>query len=514
MSLVFITGSCTDEEEVSNDIESLFQTLSSRYDLGISDAAHRGIDEFYFLAPTIVEEPAYYGNFHPNLKPVVEISNDFEFQKIHASFTMDDGSFEKIKVDKDKGQYSVNWDSGESGAKSGGIYRLRVRVGKKVLGSLDVAIVPNKDVKVRKKLIPLVENEVMKVVFRIEDKICPARIEVTPDEATVMIGGTRQFQAIVYNYYDEVLEDQIIQWEIEDTDIASVDENGLVTGLMFGVTNVIAKVGDVKVMVPLFVQEGDDAPRPGRDVVVFNDVNHLDNTGLNDPNNVLLVRNLVNYTTIGDRAEGSKVLFDCGRTSGYAAACSEVGTHSDLHELIISYGFDLEFINSSLDPLTDIPDDVKILFLWLPKVQYTVEEINEMKDFAEEGGRIIFIGEWDGFYTNVGLNVENQFLINMGAFMRNVGNAVNCGYNLLPQESLREHPITRDMTGITIACASVIELGPNDYALFYDLSNTLVLGGVAQIDTNPITELATSRMQYDENARLQLELDPTKTTGY
>jgi hypothetical protein len=42
---------------------------------------------------------------------------------------------------------------------------------------------------------------------------------------------------------------------------------------------------------------------------------------------------------------------------------------------------------------------------------------------------------------------------------------------------------------LTIACASVIEPGDGDFALFYDTTNTLVLGGVAKIDTTPITEL-------------------------
>jgi hypothetical protein len=258
------------------------------------------------------------------------------------------------------------------------------------------------------------------------------------------------------------------------------------------------------------------APRPGRDVVVFNDVNHLDNNGLNNPNNRLLVRNLIEYETIGNRANGKTVWMDCGRNSGYSQACQGNSTHTALHQFIQNSGYSLTFINSTNTPLTNIDPDVKILFLWLPKVQFSVAEINAMKDFANEGGRIIFIGEWDGFYTNVGLAVENQFLVNMGAVMRNVGNAVDCGYNTLPFASLRPHPITRDMTDITIACASVIQLGPNDFALFYNSTNSLVLGGVAQIDTNPITELQNARVAPSDQSRLRIlgELDPRKTTGF
>ncbi|MCL6260441.1 Ig-like domain-containing protein [Aquiflexum sp. TKW24L] len=520
LSVLFVTASCSEsmfnDDDINNDISLLSQSLSSNFGkIGISDAANGGnVDEFYFLSQTIGKQPKFNGKFNPNLSPIVEISDDFEFKTILESFTRDGSGSNKISVNIAEEHYSANWDTSKSKASKGKIYRVRVRVGEKVLGFVDVAIVSKETKKLDNNIIPLVENQNLRIVYRLEDKTCPARIEITPKEATILVGGEQKFEAKVYNFYGELLENLKVEWFVSEDDVASVDQNGLAKGKKFGLTKVSAKSFDVTGSADLFVQES-LAPRPGRDVVVFNDVNHIDNTSLNNPNNILLVRNLINYTTIGERANGTRVLFDCGRNSGYPRACQTSDSHSRLHQEIRSYGFDLDFINSSNTPLTNIPSDVKILFLWLPKVQFSVDEINAMKAFAEEGGRIIFIGEWDGFYTNVGLAVENQFLINMGAFMRNVGNAVDCGYTIIPASSLRPHPIMRDMTNVTIACASVIELGPNDFALYYNVANNFVLAGVAQIDTAPITELKTSRLDPGFlNARRNAELDPKKSTGY
>jgi hypothetical protein len=51
---------------------------------------------------------------------------------------------------------------------------------------------------------------------------------------------------------------------------------------------------------------------------------------------------------------------------------------------------------------------------------------------------------------------------------------------------LRPSQLTQGLEQLTIACASVIELGPNDYAIFYDTTNTQVLAGVASINVTPL----------------------------
>ena len=227
---------------------------------------------------------------------------------------------------------------------------------------------------------------------------------------------------------------------------------------------------------------------PGRDVVVFNDANMFDDNAMEDPDNVRFVQNLVNYTTTGSRNDGNVVWIDRGRSAAcYANGECDADGWSIMEDVISGAGLTVDPVLSSSGSLTDIPSDVKVIFLVMPTVQYTVAEINALKAFAAEGGRIIFVGEHSNFYLNI--DVQNQFLLNMGAVLHNTGGYVDCGYTVIPQSSNRDHPIMEGITDLTIACASVIEPGPNDYPLFYDTTNTKVLAGVAKIDTTPITSL-------------------------
>ncbi|MDX1719244.1 MAG: hypothetical protein R3353_03735, partial [Salegentibacter mishustinae] len=248
---------------------------------------------------------------------------------------------------------------------------------------------------------------------------------------------------------------------------------------------------------------------PGRDVVVLNDVNIFDNGAMEDSDNVQFVKNLINFTTTGERNDGTTFMFDFGRNS----SCNLCVPWSTMRDLIQTEGFTISDISSSSGTLTNIPEEVKIIMLVTPNVQYTVEEINTLKQFASEGGRIIFMGEHEGFYGASGIAIENQFLISMGAVLTNTGGQVDCGYTVLPSTSNRDHPIMADIDDLTIACASVIEPGEGDFPLFYDSTNELVLGGVAKIDTAPITELAQVERSKIRHSNTKLP-NPSSSTGY
>ena len=153
-----------------------------------------------------------------------------------------------------------------------------------------------------------------------------------------------------------------------------------------------------------------------------------------------------------------------------------------------------------------------MIFLWNPTETFTPPEINALKAFAEEGGRVVFIGEWQGYYDAITL--ENDFLAKMGAVMTNTGQAVDCGYNTLPQASLRPHQITQGMTNVTIACSSVLIPGPNDYPLYYDSTNTMVLSAVATIDTTPIPLNFVAPSQMAPQTLTLPALNPRSATGY
>jgi hypothetical protein len=74
----------------------------------------------------------------------------------------------------------------------------------------------------------------------------------------------------------------------------------------------------------------------------------------------------------------------------------------------------------------------------------------------------------------------------MGAQLTNIGADWDCGYVTIPSGSIRSHQVTTGVNSVRIACASEMQLGPNDAPLFYDTSNTHLLAGVAKIDFTPL----------------------------
>jgi hypothetical protein len=236
-------------------------------------------------------------------------------------------------------------------------------------------------------------------------------------------------------------------------------------------------------------------PPAGQDVVVLNDINPFDlgAMGFAGTDNHDFVRNLVTFTSDGPRNSGTVVMWDRGR----AAACGPSPNGNDecnntnmatTRTVIAGEGFTFLDVMSTSGTLTDLPGNVKSIWLWTPRTPYTNAEINALKAFASEGGRIVFIGEWDAYYGAQGIATQNDFLEKMGAVMRNTGGAVNCGYTTLPSGSLvAGHQVMTGLSSLRIACASVIEPGPQDFLLFYDTSVTQVLAGVARIDTTPIS---------------------------
>lgn len=252
---------------------------------------------------------------------------------------------------------------------------------------------------------------------------------------------------------------------------------------------------------------------PGRDVVVFNDINIFDNDAMADLDNVRLVQNLVTYTTSGSRNNGDVVMMDRGRDARCFSntECNNNGW-STMRDVITDEGYTISDVFSTAGSLTNIPSNVKVVFLVMPTKAYTVEEINTFKSFAAQGGRIIIMGEHSFFYLHI--DVQNQFLLNMGAVLHNTGGALDCNYTTIPNTSNRVHPIMEGIDELTIACASVIEPGPNDFPLFYDTTNTHVLAGVAKIDSTPISELKSQIDSKRGQSPTEEIPNPSSSTGF
>ena len=69
----------------------------------------------------------------------------------------------------------------------------------------------------------------------------------------VGIGGTYDYAASVTDQSGQIIYGQIITWSTENAAIATIDPNGLATGVSEGETTVMASVGEASHSVPLEV---------------------------------------------------------------------------------------------------------------------------------------------------------------------------------------------------------------------------------------------------------------------
>ena len=271
----------------------------------------------------------------------------------------------------------------------------------------------------------------------------------------------------------------------------------------------MASVVGVSELEVTFTATGQPQPTPGRDVVVFNDINVFDETAMLDDNNKLLVRNLVDFTATGPRANGTIVWTDNGRSS----SCSFCNRNSffTMFDEIDSLGLTVVEMPSTSGSITDIPSDVKAIFFWNLQEEFTVDEINVLKAFAEEGGRIIYIGEHEGFLGAQGIVVENQFLLDMGAVMTNTGGFIDCGRVVAQAVQLREHQVTTGLDSLQMGCASEIVPGEQDFVFLFDMTNTVAIAGVAKVDITPLPA-PTAAVREARRQRFVAEVDRLRQT--
>jgi hypothetical protein len=208
----------------------------------ISDGAHGGNPHFFFLPP-MVPNPSFSGTFDAALSPLVEICETPACLAMHVTFTMTTGpGSETIRVSPTDGHYIVNWHTNHTGAVVGNTYRIRVRVGDLVLGFADIQIASNgqqaRNV-TNNQTIGLVGGRTLPIKFRIETGVV-ARIEVSPSQATIGVGGDQQFTATLYNLHNQVIPDGTVVWSSSDNGIASLDQTGLATGHAVGSVTITA----------------------------------------------------------------------------------------------------------------------------------------------------------------------------------------------------------------------------------------------------------------------------------
>jgi len=248
-------------------------------------------------------------------------------------------------------------------------------------------------------------------------------------------------------------------------------------------------------------------PTAGEDVIVVNDLNFFRQGVQGNASNQRFIRNIVNYTADGFRAQtGTVVQWDDGHNDSCNNGCKAASFPAVVTQ-IEAQGYTIRQTESAVGGLATIQNDVKVLFLIMPTIAYTVDEINAFKQFAAEGGRIVFMGEHSGFYPE--LAIENQFLEDMGAEMTNIGAQHSCGILTFDQTHISSHQTTTGMTDYTMGCASEVVPGPNDFTLFmaergFNGGGAFVpIGGVAKIDTTPLPAGAPARIVSPGESRME-----------
>lgn len=318
-------------------------------------------------------------------------------------------------------------------------------------------------------------------------------IVISPTPNT-MLSGNAVFRGIISGFSEIVRFDVVINQEDPIDFINAIDGDEYA----FTLSSVELEEGNNKVTIFVEDSKGDIstilhniifdssvAPTESGDIVVINDVNIFNDSQIISGDNIQFVKNLVSFGSNGLlRSTATNIVFDRGRISTCAGRgdCDDIDLFK-MRETIINSGFSITNSNSSSGSLNNIDSQTKVIFFWNPEQVFTVVEINTLKQFAKEGGRIIMIGEHDRYYRT-GIPIQNKFLKDIGVVMRNIGGLILSGRNSISVNPENEHQVLESIQTIFMAAASEMELGPNDFPLLTDPVSGAVIAAVAKVNIN------------------------------
>lgn len=311
-----------------------------------------------------------------------------------------------------------------------------------------------------------------------------AAVAVTPSIDTLKtVGAQVQMSAAAYHADSTTADGVPFTWASSDTTVATVDSTGLVTAVASGTAYIMAYGENVQSNAAAITVSLLGGPNAGGDVVVFNDADMFQNSAFRaDSGNDILVKNLVSYTASGTNASGTAVWIDFGHNSVCIFACSSVDSTAAVIERA---GYTVSFKSTRQGSLTSIPSSVKVIMLVTPAQSFTTNEVNALKTFASNGGRIVFIGEGQTLYRN-SFTVENTLLGNLGSGLSNTGGTSSCSTDL-PGSSIRATQVTVGVPSLSVSCAGAMSGGSDDFLFLYDSTNVTALAGVSHVNTSPIT---------------------------
>jgi len=181
---------------------------------------------------------------------------------------------------------------------------------------------------------------------------------------------------------------------------------------------------------------------PGADVIVYADVNLLDSLTIDQGSNRIFAQNLVNFTAQGSNAQSQRIKIYIGHNG------TRVPTQA-------SYGPVFRMWSNNdyiIEETREVPiqtSGYKLIMIFLPghngNSPFSATEIDSLKRFAANGGRLVLIGEWSGFYSDTGRQTFNQLLSGLGIGMT-ITNVRNQQQEL--RINVAPHQVTTNVTSI------------------------------------------------------------------
>lgn len=316
---------------------------------------------------------------------------------------------------------------------------------------------------------------------------------LTPDSVEKLPGGTQQFSVTVGG-----LRTSVFIWSVNGVDGGNTTFGTIDAAGFYTAPSAVPSPSRFDVCARDTTRPGvqgcatvviTSVPSAGADVIVFNDINFLADYEVL-PGNARLVRNFVTFQNTLPRSNGTQVVHEYSHASLCLATaeCDQFDL-TEMNATITAAGLQVAVYDTISRLPTTLPPQVKAIFIWTPQRAYDTLEINTLKAFAAQGGRIIFLGERVPYYGQFNIDsVENRFFRDMGAQLTNTGADVALASPyIVPKSGIRAHQTTAGVDSLGFDAASIVNPGPNDFALVVDvLGQQVVLGAVAKIDLTPL----------------------------
>jgi hypothetical protein len=171
----------------------------------------------------------------------------------------------------------------------------------------------------------------------------------------------------------------------------------------------------------------------------------------------------------------------CAPATGFCSAASTSQLYARLQPANIIDTLDPTgtALSDGLDP------SVRVLVLMMPTTPFNSSEILGLKQFAVDGGRIIFLGGHTQDYGDF-VDVENALLAGLGSSIVANPDDQWCDKAALTGGSLKPHQLTTGVTQLSFGCASSMSLGATGTPVLLDGTMTFVIGAVTTIDVTGV----------------------------